>query len=74
MSATKVHHLNGQTKRLSDFGGEVNRNPVETDASGNSVVLEEQMGKMSESSIDYRMTTELYKKHLNMIKMAIGNR
>ena len=74
MMATKGNHLSGISKRASEFGSEINRHPQETDTTGSSVVIEEQMAKMSESSIGYRMTTDLYKKHLNMIKMAIGRR
>jgi len=74
MNSTKGNHLRGQEKRFSNFADEELRNPAETDATGNSVVIEEQMVKMNESSIGHRMTTELYKKHLNMIRMAVGNR
>ena len=47
---------------------------METSPNGNSVVLEEQMAKMGETGISHRLTTELYKKHLNMIRMAVGGR
>jgi flagellar basal-body rod protein FlgB len=47
---------------------------METSPNGNSVVLEEQMAKLSETEISHRLTTNLYKKHLNMLKMAIGGR
>lgn len=74
MKTTEGNHLRGQRRRIRDFRDEVIRDPAETDTSGNSVILEEQMVKMNETSLGYRMTTELYKKHLNMIKMAIGRR
>ncbi len=74
MKTTEGNHLSGQRRRIRDFRDEEIRDPAETDTTGNSVILEEQMVKMNETSLGYRMTTELYKKHLNMIKMAIGRR
>jgi flagellar basal-body rod protein FlgB len=72
MQMTTASHLPGVRKRASDFGeGEV-RKPYETAIDGNSVVLEEQMAKENETAISHRLTTELYKKHLGMIKAALG--
>jgi len=73
MTATKANHLPGQRKRESDFKASVERKPFETSADGNSVILEEQMAKMSETQISHRLTNELYKKHMQMIRVAIGN-
>jgi flagellar basal-body rod protein FlgB len=47
------------------------RNPYETAPDGNNVVLEEQMLKVSQTSMDYQTITNLYKKQVNMIKTAI---
>jgi len=74
MASTSEKHLRGQPRRTTDSGSQENRTPYETTTNGNSVVLEEQMAKMSESSVNYRLTTQLYKKHLGMIKMALGRR
>ena len=74
MSTTERSHLGGQRKRVRDFAEFEDRKPYETNANGNSVVLEEQMAKMSENSISYNLASELYKKHLGMIKMALGRR
>ena len=72
MKMTSKAHYRGQQKRITEFGvGEV-RLPYETAPNGNSVVLEEQMSKMGESSINYRLTTELYKKHIGMLRSALG--
>ena len=72
MISTNSEHLRGQTKRTSEFGiGEV-RLPYETTPNGNSVILEEQLAKMGESSVNYRLTTELYKKHIGMLRSALG--
>ncbi len=43
----------------------------ETAPSGNSVVLEEQMIKMSQTQLDYQGMVRLYKKHHDMYKMVL---
>ncbi len=74
MAATADSHLTGSPKRAVDFKVETERLPYETSPNGNSVVLEEQMAKINETGISHRLTTELYKKHLTMLRMAIGRR
>lgn len=44
----------------------------ETTLAGNSVVLEEQLMKVSETQGAYNLATNLYRKHVKMLKMAIG--
>ena len=72
MQMTTANHLPGVRKRVADFGETVVRKPYETTLDGNSVVLEEQMAKENETAVSHRLTTELYKKHLGMIKVALG--
>ena len=72
MQVTQASHLPGIRQRPDAFKETVERKPYETSPDGNSVVLEEQIGKMNEIDINHRLITELYKKHLNMIKTAIG--
>lgn len=74
MKVTSASHLRGIVKRTSEFNEGETRKPYETSPNGNSVVLEEQMAKMNETAVGHRLTTELYKKHLNLFKMAIGRR
>jgi flagellar basal-body rod protein FlgB len=40
---------------------------------GNGVSVEAQMMKVSENTSDYSLITTLYKQHLALIKMALGN-
>jgi len=47
------------------------KTPYETKPDGNSVVVEDQMLKMSQSGQDYTMITNLYKKNLRLLKLAI---
>lgn len=72
VEVTSKSHLEGQRKRVRDFLEETERKPFETTPSGNSVVIEEQMQKLNETQIGHRLTSELYKKHLGLIKMALG--
>lgn len=74
MKRTHGDHMSGQPARAARVDDHVNRRPYETAPSGNAVVLEEQMAMVSETSIAHRLTTELYRKHLGMIRTAIGGR
>ena len=71
MAASGSKHLPGRRKRIRDYASERNR-PFETSPAGNNVILEEQMAKIGETGTNYKMATGLYKKHLNMIKIALG--
>ncbi len=44
----------------------------ESTPNGNSVVLEDQMMKVSSTQMDYATVTQLYRKALSMIRMAAG--
>jgi len=67
------------TTSSAHLGGANSAKPVmersadsEKKASGNSVVLEDQMIKVSKTAMDFQLTTNLYRKHLGMIKTALG--
>lgn len=74
LKADGENHIKGNRRRIRDFAEEVERRPYETAPNGNAVVLEEQMVKLNETQISHSLTTQLYKKHLSMIRMAIGSR
>ncbi|WP_207459439.1 flagellar basal body rod protein FlgB [Azospirillum sp. SYSU D00513] len=70
-AATNVAHLQG-TRGPGGMDKEQRvRNPYETAPDGNNVVLEEQMLKVSQTTMDYQTITNLYKKQVNMIRTAI---
>lgn len=73
MNATQASHLRGVRTAVRSFKVEDDRKPYETNPNGNSVILEEQMAKMNETGASHRLTNELYKKHLNMIRLALGS-
>lgn len=72
METTGSDHLGGKRRKIRDYAQQDERHPFETSSTGNSVILEEQMAKINETSINHRMTTELYRKHLGMIATALG--
>ena len=55
-----------------DFAEERTRHPYESAPAGNAVILDEQMMKVGATTMSYRLTTELYKKHLTMIRTALA--
>ncbi len=44
----------------------------ETAPNGNAVILEEQMAKASQTALDYQLTSNLYRKYLGMLRIALG--
>ncbi|MEO5337152.1 MAG: flagellar basal body rod protein FlgB [Magnetospirillum sp. WYHS-4] len=74
MDVTTPGHLPGTRKRVRDFTEQEEAKPFETAPAGNGVIMEEQMAKLNENQMAQKMTTELYKKHMNNIRVAIGKR
>ena len=75
MRATSPHHLTGSKERANQaFKDEKQRKTYETTPVENNVVLEEQQMKMADNNAEYLKTTNLYKKTVDLFKIAIGNR
>lgn len=72
MKVTLKSHLAGGKRPGGAYKVVTTAKPYETSPTGNAVVLEEQMMKVSETGMGHRLATELYKKHLGMLKIAIG--
>jgi flagellar basal-body rod protein FlgB len=72
LSTTEAGHLAGTASQGNPHAKKVKG--YETTPTGNSVVLEEQMSKLAETQIDYSTITNLYRKHLSMIRLALGAR
>ncbi len=72
MSTMSGTAIAGSQSSATGFRTEENRTPYETSPDGNAVVLEEQMAKIGETQMKYQLTNELYRKHISMIKIAIG--
>ena len=54
------------------FREDEDKETYEVAPAGNAVVIEEQLMKVTETQGDYRLVTNLYEKHLSMIRAAIG--
>jgi flagellar basal-body rod protein FlgB len=72
LDVTNQAHVGGGPKPTAGFAEEKTRHPYESAPAGNAVILEEQMMKVGETTMSHKLTTELYKKHLNMIRTALG--
>lgn len=77
-AATHVNHLGGHlggadANGRPSFKSDAQKRTYETAPSGNAVVLEEQLIKVSETQMDYQTMSNLYRKHLGMIRAALGH-
>lgn len=73
MRATSAAHQQPD-RQEPDYRAEKTRKTYEMSPTKNKVVIEEQMMKVAETSMQYQATTNLYKKMSEMFKTAIGNR
>ncbi len=72
MAATNASHMARGKEQAVRGEQKTSRTPYETTPSGNSVVLEEQMMKLAENQMQYRLVTNLYKKNVGLLKLALG--
>ncbi len=70
LDITSSDDIGGQRRRIVDFNSEETRRPFETNPDDNSVILEEQLGKMGEVQINHKATVQLYRKHLELLRIA----
>lgn len=70
-AATHVRHMNN-SEDVKDPRAREQREAYEVAPAGNAVVLEEQMIKAGRNAMDYNLMTSLYRKNVNMLRMAIG--
>ena len=74
LASTRPGHFAQGQKQAIVGDRKKNREPYEVTPSGNSVVLEEQMMKLAENQMEYRLVTNLYKKNVGLLRMALGRR
>ena len=76
MAATRSGHIAGSITSAGATGDyrAADMPDSETSSNGNSVVLEEQMMKVSENQMDYQTATTLYSKGLGLLRMAVTGR
>lgn len=69
---TDPQHLAGTAAAVSPIDDMKQRSPYESAPVGNSVVLEEQMTKLADAQASYQLMTNLYRKHVDLLKAALG--
>ncbi len=74
VAVTNPAHLTGRRRQAGGTAERIERKPYETAPAGNAVVLEQQMAKLNETAVSHRLASELYRKHLGMIRTATGMR
>ena len=71
LTVTNPRHIAMAPSAASGFGDEKTPD-IETDPSGNSVSLEEEMIKVADTQAQFQAATNLYAKAIGMMKTAIG--
>jgi flagellar basal-body rod protein FlgB len=73
VARTASGHIIGAAER-SDYRAirERKDDVYEVNPNGNTVIMEEQLMKVSESSMQYQLATNIYNKNLSMLKTAVG--
>ncbi len=68
---TNSAHLRGTVAHDGPAKTELQRETYEASPTGNAVILEEQMIKVSETQSAYQLMTNLYRKHMDMFRLAL---
>ncbi len=71
LKATQANHILPQ-RGNPKFRADKDRETYEVTPTGNAVVVEEQLMKVTETQSNYRLATNLYQKQLSMIRTALG--
>lgn len=72
VSKTDIHHIAIKSMENGDSRERDQKRVYEVSPDGNSVILEEQMMKSSETAAEYQTMVNMYKKHFDMIMTALG--
>ena len=72
IAGTDARHLVSAARTSGPFRVTEQKDFYEMTPTGNAVVLEEQLMKVSRTVMDHRITANLYAKHLGMIRMVLG--
>lgn len=71
MAATSAQHIGAKAGPGGGFKTEVRRD-ADISLSNNSVDIEDQMMKVAQTAMDHQVTVNLYRKHVAMLKAALG--
>ncbi len=70
MAVTQAGHMSPKTERRGATYKSMKAGDSETTLNGNSVVLEEEMIKMSDARMNYDAAISFYQKSLNILRLA----
>ena len=70
-TTTDRAHLSGTVAHDGPAKTEGQRHTYETSPTGNAVILEEQLIKVQETQSAYQLMTNLYRKHMDMFRIAM---
>lgn len=73
MAQTDAGHLTPSRQRGAEAATKV-KDPYEVSPSGNAVVLEEQLIKTTETAMAHDLATNLYRRNVGLMKIALGTR
>jgi flagellar basal-body rod protein FlgB len=73
MARTARAHLDGAPVARIGLAAQVQATQFEVAPDGNAVVLEEQSAKAAETALDFQLTSNLYRKYLGMVRIALGH-
>ena len=73
MESSNPLHLSAPNQSPNPKVG-VNKTPYEVEPAGNSVVLEEQMLKASETQANYALMLNLYRNAADMVRTSLGKK
>ena len=71
LQKTSSMHIEAMHKNPK-YRNDSKKDTYETAPAGNSVILEEQLTKVSETQANHRLASNIYTKQLSMIKLALG--
>lgn len=73
VTRTADSHLAGIVGANIGLAGDKQHNPYETAPDGNAVILEEQTAKAGKTALDHQLASNIYRKYIGMIKIALGS-
>jgi flagellar basal-body rod protein FlgB len=73
LARTAPAHLNGAPAVQIGLAGRALATEYEVAPDGNAVVLEEQSAKAAQTALDFQLTSNLYRKYLGMVRIALGH-
>ncbi|MGH6718916.1 MAG: flagellar basal body rod protein FlgB [Alphaproteobacteria bacterium] len=71
MASTAAGHLGGVRPASGNFTV-IEAASAETNTVGNAVVLEDELMKVAKTASDHQLLTNLYRKHIDLLKLALG--